>query len=84
MTEEEAKNKWCPFARAEAMRDKADSPRLAINRGSPIFVMMEATLCIGSACMAWRAVQTGWTNPNPAGESEPIYGSGYCGLAGKP
>lgn len=39
MTEDEAKTKWCPFARV------VDSARGTDGEGAR---------CIGSACMAWR------------------------------
>lgn len=92
MTEDEAKSRWCPFARVVDTARGADG---------------EGARCIGSACMAWRAgpealavlniienVQDGrsgrlvaagyeldehglyWRKPLPPG--------GYCGLAGRP
>lgn len=87
MTEDEAKSKWCPFSRVAAdlqqegtvigvspafnRRTTAECPR-----GSTVY----GSLCIGSACMAWR--------PGTLTENgERVYppeGHGYCGLAGKP
>jgi hypothetical protein len=75
MTEEEAKTKWCPFARLIAeMRSNLGNVgfteshnRRATEDGDGF---PSAARCIGSSCMAWR-----WKSLNE---------SGYCGLAGKP
>jgi hypothetical protein len=67
MTEEEAKTKWCPFARNLVTLDNAE--------GNPFFVAsanrfseVKMSPCIASSCMAWRSV---------------FGDSGYCGMAGK-
>jgi hypothetical protein len=69
MTEQEAAEKWCPFA-----REVMDDPHPAANRaydGDPV------TKCIASRCMAWR-----WHKiVNPAAQA--LQGSGYCGLTGE-
>lgn len=57
MNESDAKKCWCPFAHAAAERI-----------GGRTFIPANA-MCLGSACMAWRAY-----------DDE----SGYCGLAGAP
>lgn len=69
MTEEEAKVKWCPFARqlegyaekCSLNRNVDDEPR---------------TFCIASACMAWR---WHWRLEDHHQELH-----GFCGLAGEP
>jgi hypothetical protein len=64
MTEDEAKTKWCPFARmkvashADEGVPAVNEPqttfnRIAINSQSAPFIADQAR-CIGSACMAWR------------------------------
>lgn len=47
-TEDEAKAKWCPFGRM-SVTDEPASNRWG--NGSD-----QETKCIGSACMAWRAI----------------------------
>lgn len=58
MTEEEAKTKWCPFARIPFY---ATSGTLTVNRDRSGSV---AARCVGSECMAWRqlveALNTGF------------------------
>ena len=96
MTEEEAKTKWCPHARAQNGNETT-----AINRYRN--GIDPECLCVGSACMAWR-----WTERRGDGPVEETMESpppdrpvgmrwyrgtdrwglfplwGYCGLAGKP
>lgn len=52
MTENEAKTKWCPMARFQGGNDKSAFNRFHgfMRDGLP------GLLCIGSDCMAWRAV----------------------------
>ena len=67
MTEEEAKTKWCPFARVMISADSDGGGAFAVK--GPIalgsanrFKANERAACIASECMAWR-----WrTVPNPA------------------
>lgn len=61
MTEDEAKTKWCPFARAaEPQRYGSPDPMVpvaAVNRGSDALrdpSWSPNTNCLASACMAWR------------------------------
>lgn len=76
MTEDEAKQRWCPMAR---IRDDEDNG-LSVNRfsehGTPV-----ACMCIASDCMMWRQ-KHGLPNPK-TGISYPKDGEGYCGLAGE-
>ena len=79
MTEEEAKTKWCPFARdimgnggnrmayGGGEEDGPDNDDCAVQYAAEMASMHP---CIGSFCAAWR-----WVPREP---------SGYCGLAGKP
>lgn len=81
-TEEEAKTKWCPFARAHAI---CNGGTLALNRAVGGGVWTDCR-CIASACMAWR-----WCGRDPL-EAQTLGGTpistkpekGYCGLGGKP
>lgn len=68
MTEDEAKTKWCPFARMKmADRMQGNSPvcvepqttfnRIAVNgRAEPM--LASQSLCLGSQCMAWRWIKS--------------------------
>lgn len=87
LTEEEAKGKWCPFARValDYGEGTAGSRMVAsANRGWADLAdhLNVDSRCIASQCMAWRpAVLPHQRNlPNPA-DAAP---AGYCGLAGKP
>ena len=66
-TEEEAKTRWCPFARTEAVGAAND---IAINRDSD--GNTAGAKCLASGCMAWRGQFATSTD-----------GRGYCGLAGR-
>lgn len=90
ISEYDAKNKWCPFARLSEMGG-------TYNRCGPAANLE----CIGSQCMAWRwgpneerkyvkrgeppPTGDGWTILYPGAQLEswvrPIE-QGYCGLAG--
>lgn len=89
MTEDEAKTKWCPFARTPQPQNYAAN---RTPKGSFI-----NSKCLGSECMAWRwnkAANPNWkprnyissivSNPyleEPSSADSQI--EGYCGLAGK-
>lgn len=75
MTEDEAKTKWCPFARVP-MSYLDNSPAPAVNRAYSGNSAYEGSLCIASACMAWR--WAGTASQYPKSSDVP----GYCGLAG--
>lgn len=70
MTEDEAKTKWCPFARVmvTADSDGADGG-------------LRGPIAVGSACMAWR-----WKEFPVAGSQPYAFrqAGGGCGLAGTP
>ena len=75
LTEEEAKTKWCPYARVMVQRNDGE-PTASANRMElvvpPSLMDWPASLCIASQCMAWQ-----WLPPNDgscAGDK------GYCGL----
>lgn len=99
MTEDEAKMKWCPFARVvTADEDGGVFPpanRAAIRREGEVSwnENPEHARCIGSACMAWRWDET-WTSQTEEGHGGDLVVRlkrkpgeprlGYCGLAGVP
>ena len=68
LTEDEAKTKWCPFARESAV-----NPSMPWNGPIPTHPTLN---CIASACMAWRFGRR-------VGEAN-MTTRGYCGLARKP
>lgn len=97
MTEDEAKTKWCPFARVQCEDNRAAFNRLigAKEATDEFRTNFETILsrCIGSKCMAWR-----WEPPigdkrdirltkrpgeEPKFEDMTPPTHGYCGLAGK-
>jgi hypothetical protein len=87
LTEAQAKEKWCPFARvAEPWRwANSGEPQhpASVNRGSD--ALLEAgnlgTRCLGSGCMAWRSTALIVPRDQAVDDSarEP---HGFCGLAG--
>jgi hypothetical protein len=62
MTEDEAKTKWCPYARTVEHGGGGTSMprnRVVLISTEPPTVLQEQLIginCIGSACMAWRPV----------------------------
>jgi hypothetical protein len=81
MTEEEAKQRWCPFARVvEQGSAIATHNRVQLPTGRDVQVPV-AGFCIASACMAWRVKSE--TRRTSGGYPYPVT-VGYCGLAGSP
>jgi hypothetical protein len=76
MTEEEAKTKWCPFARCYT----SDGSYNRYDHG-----ISPATACIGAKCMSWRWVKDPLIAAMTHKKQVPDYVGehGYCGLAGK-
>jgi hypothetical protein len=85
MTEEEAKNKWCPFARVGT---GYGTGMVAVNRGvsppSEMEALREMTFCVASKCMArrWNVVAPVNNKGEPLYDAQPTHGR--CGLAGGP
>lgn len=80
LTENEAKQRWCPFARVTLYpsHDGSAWNRSVVNSGERQRQEV-ATLCIGSACMAWR-----WATTEEGSKSRESRTHGFCGLAGRP
>ena len=74
MTEDEAKTKWCPFAKSRTIT----YARVGGSKACTTYMLNEedvpTTTCIASACMAWRRSDG---DPGCLERNE-----GYCGLAG--
>lgn len=77
MTEDEARNKWCPFVRLS--EDWGDNRPSSMN-DSDTFLR-----CIASDCMAWRRVTNTFVarrQYDAVARGEAPQEEGYCGLAG--
>jgi hypothetical protein len=93
MTEDEAKKKWCPQARNLGTLSRPDEPggpeRIIAsgtqNRGYQMGGALHNSMCIGSACMAWRWVTLQQDAESlRAGTFKRSTTDGCCGLAGHP
>ncbi len=81
MTEEEAKQRWCPFASSRVVQQPLGGTDNKIHSFNSDDGEVHTT-CLGSACMAWRWYKD---NRQEIGECEiDAPERGYCGLAGKP
>lgn len=95
-TEEEAKTKWCPFARVLASEtdDLTAAHHGPYNR---VYIKADGfdtdgrtsrspmiAQCLGSACMAWRQTDNKTWPSGPGKPERKPEPSGYCGLAGRP
>lgn len=93
MTEDDAKGKWCPFARenieTKLTSDATDTPTGNRFENNGFIVQ---SCCIGSDCMMWRSTKMQFRdNATKALSDKDLTGNGrwvsvegYCGLAGKP
>lgn len=99
MTEDEAKTKWCPFAKSRVVTYWKDS----VTRVNGLWDEDGNIRCLGSACMAWR--RSYWSAQDRAlmikdrmnlsgathteatswvNRLEEEAAEGFCGLAGAP
>jgi hypothetical protein len=94
LTEEEAKKRWCPFSRVATTNANSPSWNRLSGRqkeNGPLTMQTpEATLCIGSQCMAWRwsVTPTGWSYRTGGGRARVTDfvksdSHGCCGAFGK-
>ena len=91
-TEEEAKERWCPFTRTvERYEDGVTAPRNRVVVGSGTANSAQSfggignpigCQCIASQCMAWREGEPATHDVDSGQEVHPA--RGYCGLTGKP
>ena len=78
MTEEEAKTKWCPFARSRIFASETIGNRPFPGTGPEDLPHAEC-LCFGSMCAAWRQSTGEFVNdgeadlPIPKGETNPPF-----------
>lgn len=78
MTEQEAKEKWCPFVRIDTGWRGVAANRIGNTELAP------ASRCIGSACMAFRSHPAHKIRISPFENEVDVPAQSYCGLAGKP
>lgn len=80
-TEAEARELWCPYARAKASVDEACWP--AINRESRPGKADLDCLCLASGCMLWRLVDRPMVTTG--GDAALVRDEkGFCGLGSRP
>ena len=83
MTENEAKQHWCPMVRCSNTGDGADNR--AIDKGKVYGTNTPWDHCIASDCMMWRWVRVTDTTMFEADGNTPIQRctyQGYCGFGG--
>ena len=56
MTEEEARQKWCPFVRI-TISEFPETGNVAVNVGPKGSRTYDQSRCIASDCMAWRTIK---------------------------
>ena len=80
MTEQEAREKWCPFVRLGSVQDTNHAEGYCWNnRGEDT----HESDCIASDCMAWRSnLPTYVANEQGSADRRDAKPGGYCGLAG--
>lgn len=80
LTEKQAKEKWCPFARQGAFFLIPPGP---LPTTTPDVWSVRGNTCIASECMAWRWGDGEFTN-EPEHVKRPLKDQrrGFCGLAG--
>lgn len=83
MTEDEAKTKWCPFARKPWT--SYDATPQGVNRARDGAKAVKCN-CLASGCMAWRVeTEARWFDAVGQGAHvKQVSVGGHCGLAGSP
>lgn len=89
-TEQEAREKWCPFARVVEVVDDGEAIEgFPVGNRSTQHRSHPHAHCIASDCMAWRKSGQIGIGPNGEKRYRDMDGRtrwvdvGYCGLAGK-
>lgn len=89
VTEKEAAEKWCPFAKTQVLQTDTDGTvhGAAVNRtftpapSGNMSELVAGTLCIGSRCMAWREAFV--PVEKRVTQEMGVLNYGYCGAFGK-
>lgn len=81
-TEDEARQKWCPFARVIEMLDDEPVEGYGVGNRSTMQTSHPHARCLASECMAWRwKGPWEWVGEGPARKRAR---RGFCGLSGEP
>ena len=84
MTKDDARKKWCPFARLATTKTSGFNRVAPLNADNTMVdidaapMMVISLCCIASECMAFRTIS------EYRGDTNETVTRGYCGLAGKP
>lgn len=54
LTEEEAAQRWCPFASITIQGRQAGGANRVVEPAADKLVLPKSTMCVGSRCMAWQ------------------------------
>lgn len=86
LTEDEARQKWCPFARvvpSDASGKVWDGAPAGWNRKG-LLANPQPARCLASECTAWRWRDKAGLSPSGEPNYYPGEWKGFCGLAGRP
>lgn len=92
LTEEEAKQRWCPFSNVHIPHQNTGAGgNRALGSAEHMQGWKGNALCLASACMSWRWHERtlGHDPAYKGADAAAAYSAknlprGYCGLAGKP
>ena len=83
LSERQAREKWCPFARTAAFECQTATSESAATFNRPWIenaMSKDDCSCVASECMAWRWYEPATYDVDTGKEMSPAVG--FCGLAG--